>query len=444
MAFIRPHQIFSPANSDGGPIIESRLDVDIYKFIMGQFIWSQGHADVSVTFKLKVRTKGIKLGRIIPEAVLRAELDSLKELKYSPTELSQLRGMTVGEGKDKRSLFTIAFIDELCRRDLTDYELTYLPDGTIELTFSGPWLSVMNWETSAMAIISELYYWNLWKRRGFSKAEFSAFYAELYQRTVRDSLKLAQYPNLTFSQFGHRRRHSRKWEVLVQEVFDELIPGQCLAPSNVWLAFKTGQNNPRGTNAHELPMVWATLNDNSDEWIKRSPYDVVNEWNQFYPELAILLPDTFRTTAFLRGAPSKLAQVTTGVRIDSKVEEEAIPEIIEWFQSHGEDPRQKVVIPSDGLTVDRMIELWKKFNSQVGTLTYGWGTGATNNINGILPKETGFHALSMVIKVVWANGRPTVKLSDNPKKHTGDDLDEIARYDLLFLKEGEQVQETVV
>ncbi len=445
MAFMSPHKIFAPAISDGGAIITSRLDVDIYKFVMGQFIWAEGKADVPVTFKLKIRTKEAKLGWIIPEAALRAQLDSLKGLQYSETELSQLRGMTIDQADGtKRALFQILFIEELKKHGLPDYELVYKQNGEIDLSFSGPWLSVMNWETSAMAIISELYYWHLWQREGISKARFGAFYAELYQRIVRDSEKLARYPGLTFAQFGHRRRHSRMWEVVVQEVFDELIPNQCVAPSNVWLAFKTGQNNPKGTNAHELPMVWATLNGNSDGWIQRSLYDVVERWNRFYPELTILLPDTFRTTAFLINAPSLLAEQTRGIRIDSKVEEAAIPEAIEWFKSNGQDPMKKVLIPSDGLTPDRMIELWEKFSDQVGVLTYGWGTGATNNVNGILPIETGFHTLSMVIKAVEANGRPTVKLSDNPEKHTGEDAAEIARYDRLFAKDGEIARETVV
>ena len=230
----------------------------------------------------------------------------------------------------------------------------------------------------------------------------------------------------------------------MQETFMEKLPKQCVAPSNVWLAFKMGQNNPKGTNAHELPMVWATLNGNTDAWIQQSPYDVVKRWNAFYPELAVLLPDTFRTTAFLNGAPAELAQEITGVRIDSKIEEEAIPEFIEWFRNNGADPMTKVFIPSDGLTAGRMIELYEKFAHQVGVLTFGYGTQGTNQVNGILPTESGFHTLSMVIKAVKANGFPTVKLSDNPNKHTGTSEEEIARYSRLFAKAGEREQAMVV
>lgn len=447
MSFVSPHKVFAAANSDGDSIITSRHDVDIYKFVMGQFVWHEGKADVPVTFGLKVRTKGVKLGKIIPKRALEEQLNALAALRFSETELAQLLGMTVDQkGGGKRHLFEIGFVDELKKRHLSDaaYELIYLPDGDIKLTFHGPWLTVMFWETAAMAIISELYYWYLWKRMDHTAAEFSSFYAEMYQRIIRDIKLLKQYPGLTFSQFGHRRRHSRMWEVLVQETFAELIPDQCVAPSNVWLAFKMGQNNPKGTNAHELPMVWATLNGNTNEWIKRSPYDVVERWNRYYPELAILLPDTFRTTAFLHGAPAQLAHDITGVRIDSKIEEEAIPEFIDWFKASGADPMQKVFIPSDGLTAERMIELYEQFASQVGVLTFGYGTQATNQVNGILPYETGFHTLSMVIKAIEANGFPTVKLSDNPNKHTGIDENEIERYSQLFEKAGERLQEVVV
>lgn len=453
MSFISPHKVFAPANSDGDPIILSRLDCDVYKFIMGQFIFDEGKADIMVTFGLKVRTKGVKLGRVIPKMALMEQLNALLKLEFSETELAQLAGMTI-VSKDgiERHLFTLRFINELKRRgwEGVSFELNYLPDGTVTLRFTGPWLSVMFVETSAMAIISELYYWHLWQQHGISAAEFGSFYAELYQRTIRDCRKLSQYPDITFSQFGHRRRHSRMWEVMVQEVMEEMIPTQCTAPSNVWLAFKMGQNNPKGTNAHELPMVWATLNGNTDEWIRQAPYDLVERWNRYYPELAVLLADTFGTTAFLKGAPTKLAHDLVAARLDSKVEEEGIPEFVDWFRKCGADPMKKLYIPSDGLNTDRMIELDQTFRTGAYPIwkdrksTFGCGTFITNQINGILPAESGFHTLSMVIKVIYVDGIPTVKLSDNPEKYTGEDQAEIARYVHIWGHAGEHARSVVV
>ena len=65
-------------------------------------------------------------------------------------------------------------------------------------------------------------------------------------------------------------------------------------------------------------------------------------------------------------------------------------------------------------------------------MSFGWGTNLTNDFEGCAPIETnGLNAISLVCKVTEANGRPAVKLSDNPAKATGD-LAEIERYLRIF------------
>jgi nicotinate phosphoribosyltransferase len=65
-------------------------------------------------------------------------------------------------------------------------------------------------------------------------------------------------------------------------------------------------------------------------------------------------------------------------------------------------------------------------------MSFGWGTNLTNDFRGCAPFETnGLDPISLVCKVVEANGRPAVKLSDNPEKATGD-INEIARYLRIF------------
>ena len=65
-------------------------------------------------------------------------------------------------------------------------------------------------------------------------------------------------------------------------------------------------------------------------------------------------------------------------------------------------------------------------------MAFGWGTNLTNDFEDCAPIEThGLDAISLVCKVTAANGRPAVKLSDNPAKATGDP-DEIARYLRVF------------
>ena len=45
--------------------------------------------------------------------------------------------------------------------------------------------------------------------------------------------------------------------------------------------------------------------------------------------------------------------------------------------------------------------------------------------------DGGLEAFSLVCKAISANGKPTVKLSDNPNKAMGP-IDEIARYKRVF------------
>lgn len=61
---------------------------------------------------------------------------------------------------------------------------------------------------------------------------------------------------------------------------------------------------------------------------------------------------------------------------------------------------------------------------------YGWGTLLTNDFRGLMP-DGRLDPISVVCKVIDANGHPTVKLSDNPTKAQGP-ADEVARYRRVF------------
>ena len=94
-----------------------------------------------------------------------------------------------------------------------------------------------------------------------------------------------------------------------------------------------------------------------------------------------------------------------------------------------DNPIQKLVIFSDGLDTESIINLHKKFSGRV-KVSFGWGTNLTNDFRGLVPHEQ-LGAFSLVCKAVSANGRPTVKLSDNPNKAMGP-KSEIERYKRIF------------
>jgi nicotinate phosphoribosyltransferase len=194
-----------------------------------------------------------------------------------------------------------------------------------------------------------------------------------------------------------------------------------------------------GTNAHELPMIYSALAE-SDEALRQAPYDVMSDWHDEHEgNLRIILPDTYGTQGFLDNAPAWLAK-WTGIRIDSGDPISGTEAAIKWWESRGEDPRQKLVIFSDGLDVAKILELQALFNGRV-RVSFGWGTLLTNDFKGLVHDDA-LKPFSLVCKVVNADGRPTVKLSDNPNKAVGT-MEEVERYKRVF-GVSQQISQAVV
>ena len=99
------------------------------------------------------------------------------------------------------------------------------------------------------------------------------------------------------------------------------------------------------------------------------------------------------------------------------------------------------MIFSDGLTVDKIRELHAQFSGRV-KVSFGWGTLLTNDFRKLVPDD-GLAPFSLVCKAISANGRPTVKLSDNPEKAMGPEA-EIARYKRVFGVGDQQAFDVVV
>jgi nicotinate phosphoribosyltransferase len=183
-----------------------------------------------------------------------------------------------------------------------------------------------------------------------------------------------------------------------------------------------------GTNAHELPMVYSALARTEDA-LRDAPYQVLADWHEEHDgNLRIILPDTYGTEGFLKNAPDWLAG-WTGIRIDSGDPATGAETAIKWWIDRGEDPREKLVIFSDGLDVEKIAELHDQFAGRV-RVSFGWGTLLTNDFRHLVPGD-GLAPFSLVCKAVAANGRPTVKLSDNPNKAMGP-ADEVERYKRVF------------
>jgi nicotinate phosphoribosyltransferase len=99
------------------------------------------------------------------------------------------------------------------------------------------------------------------------------------------------------------------------------------------------------------------------------------------------------------------------------------------------------VIFSDGLDVAKIKELHTEFSGKVSP-SFGWGTLLTNDFRGLVPDDA-LAPFSLVCKAVEANGKPTVKLSDNPNKAMGPAA-EIERYKRVFGVGKQTAQKVIV
>lgn len=413
------------------PIVRSLIDTDFYKLLMCQSV-HRNKRDTQVTFSLINRAKHIKLAEQVDEGELREQLDHIRSLSLTRGESTWLRGNTF---YGKRQMFRPEFMEWFENMRLPDYHLEKR-DGQYELTFEGSWPEVMMWEIPALAVIMELR--GRAVLRDMGKFELQVLYARAMARLWEKTEALRDLDGLRIADFGTRRRHSYLWQDWCVQGMMEGLGNKFVGTSNCRIAMKR-DIEAIGTNAHELPMVYAALAKN-DEMLKQAPYDVLSDWHVEHDgNLRVILPDTYGTQGFLDRAPDWLAS-WTGIRIDSGDPATGAEIAIDWWKSRGEDPTKKMVIFSDGLDVDKIIELHKQFLGRVKP-SFGWGTMLTNDFRG-LTKNDALAPFSMVCKAIAADGQPTVKLSDNPNKAMGP-ASEIARYKKVF-KVGHQKGQDVV
>src|ERR1700686_4317982 len=395
------------------PAVRTLLDTDFYKLLMLQMIWKL-HPKRQVTFQLINRTTSVRLADIVDERELIDQLDHARSLRLAKNELIWLAGNRI---YGTRHDFEPDFMEWLAEFRLPEYVLPRR-EGQYELRFAGPWAQTTMWEIPALAIINELR--ARAAMRGMSRFALDVLYArakaKLWSKVERLRVLAAEGP-LRVSDFGTRRRHGFLWQRWCVEALQEGLGQNFIGTSNVKHAMDTGLE-AIGTNAHELPMVAAAL-ANDDNELRWAPYRILDQWRHTYGgNLLIALPDAFGTKSFLRDAPEWVAD-WTGFRPDSAPPIAAGEEIIKWWKQKGRDPREKLLVFSDGMDVGSIEETYRHFAGRV-RISFGWGTNLTNDFVGCAPDgSVDLDPISIVCKVTSVDGRPAVKLSDNPEKATG-------------------------
>lgn len=388
------------------PIVTSLMEADFYKFTMGQLVFEK-FPEARVRYAFTNRTKDVRLADVVPEGRLREELDHVRSLRFAPEDVDYLRTCP----QLRPGTFSERYLASLSTLALPEYELEVV-DGQFRIEVEREWPDAILWETLGLNIAVELYVRQRMTDDGIrtDPDRDDAFWKAGWDR-LRDKVeRFKKLDGAQLMEFGNRRHASGSWHGAVLNYLMDELPTQLVGTSNVHLA-RTYGLRPCGTFAHELFMVYAGLLGETDEGLRGSHNRVLRDWRERYgDDLSVALTDTFGSDFFFRDFMPEQAREWKGLRHDSGDPFAFGERAIAFYEAHGVDPKDKLLVYSDGLDIDRIERLHARFAGRIGLL-YGWGTNLTNDL--------GYRTLSLVMKPVSVDGRPVVKLSDNPAKASG-------------------------
>lgn len=402
------------------PIIGSLLEVDWYKFTMGNFAFLR-HRGVRVRYAFRNRHAArVHLPDFIRKEDLSAEIAHARSLRFREDEIAFLRQSP----HVPKGLLSEGYLDALRTLRLPPVRLIWNKDACVIET-EGVWYVTMLWETILMNIVNQLYFRELFRRSGLA---MERVWDEGARRLMRRVQAIKKRPSVRIVDFGLRRSFMLAWCDWIDGVLCDELGDQFAGISNVRLAMKYGKK-PSGTCAHEMPMVYAGLYGATDAGLRSSPMRFLGEWFGMYgPEGTVAIPDTFGTSSFIEDLPQELAEGIVLYKIDSGDPKERGLLWSEAFPRKWKiDPLTKRLIYCDGVDTPLIEDLEDALKGRIGIAPYGPGTHLTNDV--------GFEPISIVVKAsAVRRGRawvPLVKLSDNLDKASGPP-EEIARYVRVF------------
>ncbi|MCX2680413.1 nicotinate phosphoribosyltransferase [Galbibacter sp. EGI 63066] len=377
---------------DNFKVFNSILDNDFYKFTMQCAV-------VKLFPNVKSKYKFINRGEHkFPEGfenALRSAVNNMATLQLTKDEKQFLI--------EHCPYLNPAYIDFLEGYRYDPSEVNIVQDGEdLEVTISGYWYRTILWEVPLLSLISELYY-ILTEQEPWSKEK-------IVEKTL-DKIKLYNELGVTVAEFGTRRRHSYRTHREVMHALYAFKGKSFAGSSNVHMAMLYNVK-PIGTHAHEWFMFHA-----AEFGFKMANAMSLEHWVDVYRgDLGVALSDTYTTDVFFKQFDTKFAKLFDGVRHDSGNPIEFAKKTIAHYKSHGINPLYKYIIFSDGLNPEKVESITKACKGKIG-ISFGIGTNLTNDV--------GLRPMNIVIKLTdvltsdqeWL---PTVKLSDEPNKHTGD------------------------
>ncbi len=284
-------------------------------------------------------------------------------------------------------------------------------EGHLHIEFEGCWSNTILLEVKVLAIVSELYYIETGENRQFD-------YTDYYSRSYDKARRLID-AGCVFSDFGTRRRASFEAQDTAVRAMSDCQnnlqgPGRFTGTSNVYLAMKYGLT-PIGTMAHEFVCAIAGMYGPL-----MANHIAMTKWSQTYRgALGTFLYDTYGWQIFSLNFSTDYANMFKGLRVDSGDNREQLDLIIDKYRSLNIDPRTKQIVFSNGLNVDRAIEI-QKYAADKCLPSYGIGTHFTNDFAGVKPRNIVIKLTDVKITESWPLYSQTCKLSEDKGKYSGD------------------------
>jgi nicotinate phosphoribosyltransferase len=272
----------------------------------------------------------------------------------------------------------------------------------LSVVVEGLWYRTILWEVPLLALISELHYEMNHLERDSNEVVVS--------KTIEKAEGLGKL-GVNFAEFGTRRRHSYKVQNLVVEALTQKKESTFIGSSNVHFAMKYGVK-PIGTHAHEWFMFHA-----AEYGFKMANELALEHWVDVYRgDLGVALSDTYTTDVFFQQFDKKFAKLFDGVRHDSGDPLVFADKTFAHYERHGINPLFKYIIFSDALNLEKVEEITNYCRGKIG-ISFGIGTNLTNDV--------GLKPMNIVMKLIGVQASnqewiPTVKLSDEHGKYTGD------------------------
>ena len=350
-------------------IINHFTDNDLYTFSCQYYIMQQyPRAEVEYTFIDRNNT-------IYPEGfdkLLQQQVDYMRNVIITDEEIEFMTTRCVW-----LPVWYFIFLRGY-RFNPGEVEISQDEEGHLNIRIVGKWFSTIMWEMPLLSCISEIIH--------ILNGDDEKYDIETERQKVVEKSEKIFSSGLVLGDMGTRRRFSYEHQKMVLETMAEVYrskrwEGIFTGTSNVYLAMLLDLK-PLGTLSHQIISFEENVSG-----VFECNYSVMKKFSDVYDgNNGIYLYDCFGDELFFKNLSKRMAMMYSGLRVDSGVEEEQTEKIIEKYISLGIDPTTKQVVYSNGLDIDRCIEIHRYCNGRVQD-SYGVGTNLMCDIDDVRPSN---------------------------------------------------------